>query len=157
MPTRFLVTCLVTCLLSAPAAVMAHSQTGALADNPSALLGNVAGTVDSYQVTCSSDGNTVPAGLITRIKDLTEAASPRVSIHAQKDGGQLGYVASTATDDSNNDAAYSPWGVVVGGVGVYTLLVSKDAVGNQLYSFEAHCMSWQGVETGTDIVQIQNQ
>jgi hypothetical protein len=157
MCKRFIVMSLTVAALSHSAISYAHSQTGALADNPTALLGNVAGTVDSYQVTCSSDGATVPAGLISRVKDLTEAASPRVSIHAQKDGGQLGYVASTSTDDSNNDSNYSPWGVVVGGVGVYTLLVSKDAVGSQLYSFEAHCMSWQGVETGTDIVQIQNQ
>lgn len=138
---------------------LSHSQSGALADNPGQLLGNTANTVDYYQVTCSSDGSgTAPDGLITRIKDLTPGALPRVSVHAQKDGANLpGYIASTSTDETDNDANFSPWGVVVGGPGIYTVLVTKEGNGSEAYNMEAHCMTYGGVETGTDISLIQDQ
>ena len=138
---------------------LAHSQSGALNDNPAQLLGNTANTVDYYQVTCSSDGSgTAPDGLITRIKDLTPGSLPRVSVHAQKDGvTSPGYIASSSTDETDNDSNFSPWGAVAGGPGVYRVLVTKEGYGNEVYNMEAHCMTYSAVETGTGILQIQDQ
>ncbi|MGZ5052945.1 MAG: hypothetical protein ACXWF8_12745 [Methylobacter sp.] len=151
--------CLGLAILSYSQETLSHSQSGALADNPNQLLGNTAGTVDYYQVTCSTDSSgTAPDGLITRIRDLTPGALPKVSVHAQKDGATMqGYIASTSTDETDNDANFSSWGVVVGGPGVYTVLVTKEGNGNETYNMEAHCMTYGGVETGTDLLLIQDQ
>lgn len=141
----------------------AHSLSGFLDDNPSHLFGNTGGTVDYYQVACFTDNGVEPAGLETYIRDMTPDGNTRVTVIAKKSGapGQYSaykpYLSSAATDLYDNDAQYSESGAVVGGDGVYDVLVMKDGENSQVYELQYHCLGWNLEHAGTSITQVQDQ
>ena len=114
----------------------AHSLSGS--------LGNAAGAVDFYQVTCSDDGNGPPSYMVTSVESTITAPTPRVTVQAR-----VNESASNTTDPTNGDGNASPSGKLTAGGGLYNILLYKDGAGVQNYALEYHCITAKGVHTGT--------
>jgi hypothetical protein len=116
---------------------LAHTQDGVL--SPPAAIG------DTYQVSCEA-GTLV---LEAQIRNYTKN-SPLLTLQISK-----GDLSDKTTDLVSGDADYSPWIIVEGGTGLYSLQVAKTSSGPVKYSFEYHCMNGN-THTDTGIVMIGN-
>ncbi len=134
-------------LASSPSALAAHTQNDS--------LGAAASATDYYLVTCSDDGNGVPASLIVQVLDLAPVAAPILSVQVRK-----GAALASSSDATDADAVASPFVFVNGGAGVYDVAVDKSASGADSYSLVFHCvtgLNGSGIHTGTEITVRQNQ
>jgi hypothetical protein len=131
-------------LVVGAASASAHTQTGA--------LGAAATATDYYQVTCTDDGNGVPASLFVQVEDTAPAAAPRVSAQVQK-----GSKVANTTDPLDADGSASPAIALEGGAGAYEVLVDKTSAGSETYSLTFHCLTATGIHTGSDILTRQSQ
>lgn len=109
------------------------------------------GLTDLNQVNCTDDNNGPPAKLFFQISGDTVGA-PLVSIQVQKDTH-----AKNRTDPVSGDGVPSSAGTVTGGGGAYLMLVDKSGVGEAGYSITYHCLTANGIHTGTTITPIQDQ
>ncbi len=132
-------------LLAVGQIAQAHSLSGALGSSPRAT--------DLYQVTCfAEDGGPVTGHLRVSVRDNAPVKRPQVSVQILK-----GLLATNTTDARDGNLAYSRPVTIDGGDGVYQMLVNKSGRGAETYTIEYHCISPDGVHTGTDAAQLQNQ
>jgi hypothetical protein len=105
------------------------------------------------RATCFDDGSGQPASLIVRIRDNSAPVEGLyLSLQIIK-----GAQAISTTDTTPGDAQYSPYISVYGGPGVYTLVMSHSRAGTRDFDIEWHCLTADGVHTGTDIIVDQFQ
>lgn len=124
----------------------------AAAHNFSGSLGKTAKATDLMQVSCSDDGNGPPSRLVVSILDSSAqkpTPNPTISIQLLKTA-TTGSQAANSTDPAE-DAKYSPEISVVGGTGPYLIMVdhNKAGGGNETYDMSYHCITSNGVHTGT--------
>jgi hypothetical protein len=124
--------------------VSAHTQTG--------TLGADASATDLYLVTCDDNGNGQPAYLIAQVLDSAPKAAPLLSVLASKESQAV-----NSTDTVDGDSSFSPLVKVEGGRGNYLVAVTKTKKGQEAYILQYHCHTPSDVETGTEIVTLQNQ
>ncbi len=128
----------------------AHALSGAVGIATSGVA-----RADVYAVTCSNDGSGAPAKLAAHVKNLAPVKPPKVGIQLVK--GTKSTIFSI--DPVDGDAAFSPFVTLVGGAGVYTMIVQKltsTAIGIQTYVAEFHCQTAGGVHTGTTWRLVSN-
>ncbi|MDD2758802.1 MAG: hypothetical protein PHH11_00765 [Methylomonas sp.] len=112
-----------------------------------------ASATDLAAVTCSDDGNGAPHYLMAQIKDTSEyVPGLLLSVHIYK-GNKM----TTSTDTVPGDAEYSPEVALYGGTGVYYLSITKTNAGSRSFDVIWHCMTAEGLHTGTDIAVVQFQ
>jgi hypothetical protein len=63
--------------------------------------------------------------------------------------------AISVTDTTSGDANFSPYVILSGGNGTYTLLLNKTNVGARSFDLEWHCMTADNLHTGTDVIVDQ--
>jgi hypothetical protein len=137
------------------AALLAVGAAPAFADNVRATL-DAAGTKATFtglaQVTCFNEHGP-PAMLVARIRDNSDA------FHGQMVNVQIVKVpnAVSISDEISADASFSDYISLPGGSGVYLLMVNKTATGPRNFDLEWHCMTADGVHTGTEIRVLQFQ
>jgi hypothetical protein len=128
----------------------AHTQVGSLGQNINAT--------DTYQITCSDDGNGAPARLVAAIKDRPPVKPPLVSVTIQWDSQN-----AVSTDPVDGDNAAGPEVALAGGAGPYTATIKKlnkpgrpDASRQypEIYELTYHCLTAANVHTGTNLVQV---
>lgn len=131
---------------------------GALAHVQSGALGANANATDIFTVDCPVGDGSVR--LETQINDVTPVKPPRLQVTVQK-----GSLVATAVDPVDGDGQYSPLATVNGGLGAYTVSLSKlpraggpDASRGhpESYVLRYHCLRGN-VHTETNISYIQNQ
>lgn len=128
----------------------AFSHSGGAALDPA---GNNAGATDLAVVTCSDDGNGTPAYLYGQIKDDSVSIPGMfVSFHIYKGKQML-----TSTDSVSGDSNYSPAITLWGGAGDYYISATKTMAGIRVFEVSWHCMTANGVHTGTDLGVLQVQ
>jgi hypothetical protein len=135
--------------------LMANPANLALAHTESGSLGVPAEATDFYQVSCTDDGNGVPASMVAQVINRSAAPAPYVSVVVHR-----GVAATNTTDATAGDAVASPLVNVNGGDGVYNVFVSKAGPGAESYTLTFHCMTGtngSGIHTGTTSVFRQNQ
>jgi len=133
------------CLGFAPA-VFSHGG-GASMDG----AGNKASFTALARLTCFDDGTGNAAYLVARVRDNSPpVAGLMVNMQLLK-----GTRAISITDPTSGDAEYSPYVMLSGGNGVYTLLLNKTAAGVRAFDLEWHCMTADNLHTGTDIIVDQ--
>ncbi len=135
-------------LVAAPAGLaLAHTENGS--------LGAPAEATDFYQITCTDDGNGVPASMVAQVINRSAAPAPYVNVVVHR-----GVAATNTTDATAGDAVASPLVYVNGGDGVYNVFLSKSGPGAASYTLTFHCMTGTnggGIHTGTTSVFRQNQ
>lgn len=142
------VTSLILAVTGYVSGVQAHSGGGTMGKNGT----NPSATAVAF-VTCFDDGNGVPDHLIANIKDMSEPV-PGLLLSLQiVKGGQ----ATNVTDPVSGDADPSPFGVLYGGPGVYTMLANTTAAGARKLSVTWHCETADDIHTGTQISVKQFQ
>ena len=125
---------------------LAHTQNGS--------LGDAAGATDFYQVSCTDDGNGVPASIAVQVMNRS-AATPNVTVLVHRN-----ISATNSTDPIAGDSDSGPVVFVNEGDGVYNVFVSKFGPGAENYTLTFHCLTepnGAGLHTGTTIVFRQNQ
>ena len=128
--------------------VFAHTAGGTID-----AAGNNASATDLAQVSCYDDGDGPTGYLFIQIQDLSSPLSGMLmSIQAAKDAQM-----TNDSDPVSGDATASPGTELWAGDGIYYMSVSKTAAGSRLFSVTYHCMTSQGVHTGTDITLLQAQ
>ncbi|MBK7474226.1 MAG: hypothetical protein IPI73_29760 [Betaproteobacteria bacterium] len=135
--------------------LLAHPAGFAVAHTQNGSLGEGAGATDYYQVSCTDDGNGMPASLAAQVTNKSAASAQDVSVLVHR-----GVAAINSTDTNAGDAVGSPVVFVNGGDGVYNLFVTKTGPGGENYTITFHCMTEAdggGIHTGTTIVFRQNQ
>ncbi|MBK8739962.1 MAG: hypothetical protein IPM02_10640 [Betaproteobacteria bacterium] len=140
----------VSCIL-----LLAHPAGFALAHTQNGSLGDAAGATDYYQISCTDDGNGVPASFVAQVTNRSPVAAQVVSVLVHR-----GIAAVNSTDTNAGDSAGSPVVFVNGGDGVYNVFVIKTGPGGENYTITFHCMTevdGGGIHTGTTIVFRQNQ
>lgn len=104
-------------------------------------------------ITCFDDGNGEPGGLLVQIKDQSEPVDGLLlSVQIYK-----GNKATNTTDPVSGDADYSPAVELSAGPGVYWVMLDKTAAGPRQFNLIWHCVTPDGIHTGTDIVVKQFQ
>lgn len=103
------------------------------------------------QVTCSSTGSESTDHLLARIRDKS-APVPGLLVNLQIYKGKR---AVSITDTISGDADYSPFVSLVGGNGVYYIMINKTDVGKRSFDLEWHCTAASGSHTDTDIGVLQ--
>ncbi len=128
--------------------VFAHSAGGVID-----AAGNNASATDLAQVSCYDDGDGPTGYLFIQIQDQSSPVPGLLmSIQAAKD--------AQMTNDSDlvsGDATASPGAELWAGDGIYYISASKTAAGSRTFTVTYHCMTSQGVHTGTDITLLQAQ
>lgn len=107
-------------------------------------VGFGAQATDVWQVECMSDavlGNS--DHLVAQILDRSPGTN-LLSLILVK-----GAAAATSVDPIGGDANPSPFVEVVGGNGIYTMLVNHTQSGNKVYNIEFHCENASGDHTPT--------
>jgi hypothetical protein len=105
------------------------------------------------RATCFDDGTGAPAALVARIRDNSPVVTGLyLSLQMLK-----GVQAISTTDTTSGDAAYSDYVSLVGGPGVYTLMLTHTRAGARDFDIEWHCLTADGAHTGTDIIVDQFQ
>lgn len=121
------------------------------AHSGSAILGGDASNSALAHVTCLDDGTGEPAYLIAQIKDLSQPEEGLlISVQLLK-----GIQVINSTDPISGDADYSPLVQLDGGQGVYNMMLTKTAEGDRAFDLVWHCMTADGLHTGTDIIVRQ--
>ena len=101
-------------------AVTGYVPTGA-SKVAATAMGTAADAVKRYSVTCYNDGSGEPTQLRARVQGQTTTAKFLLKIVVEKDGVQ-----QEQTDPKNGKGLnFSPYAVVAGGPGKYTMTVSK--------------------------------
>ncbi len=108
---------------------------------------------DMADVTCGDDGHGPAAFLFVQVRDDT-GPMPGVMVNAQVIKGNQ---AANVTDPISGDGQYSEPIVLAGGDGVYRMLVDKTGPGQRVFSLIWHCLTQEGVHTGTEIQVRQVQ
>lgn len=121
----------------------AHTQAGS--------LGRQAEATDLYVISCSDDGSGPPARLETQIFNVSRK-NVLISVQTIK-----GNQATNSTDLRGGDVRSSPAASNSGGAGAYYVAVNKAKKGLATYNLRFHCITSTNVETGTDILTLQNQ
>jgi len=147
-----LVAALLTCmLLISPARNShAHEITG-----PIDPAGNVASFTAVAWVTCFDDGNGVADNLIANIMDLP--SNPAVESMFVNLTLFKGSMAISTTDITPGDNNPSPTIMLSAGSGVYSMIVNKTKPGTRNIAIDYHCMTANGVHTGTSINLVHYQ
>lgn len=122
----------------------------------SGSLGAGASATDHYHVTCPA----VFSRLEGNVTDLIPVAAPLVSMQIHKGNG-----ATNTTDPVDGFTFFfsplqlpSPKVSLVGGSGVYDVLIDKTAAGAENYLMYVQCFGgFTGGTLPTTIVQVQNQ
>lgn len=112
--------------------------------NKTVRVGFGAQATDVWQVTCSADavlGNS--DHLTAQVLDKSPGTN-LLSLVILK-----GSAAATTVDSKGGDTTPSPFISVVGGNGVYTMLVNHTQSGNKVYNIEFHCENASGGHTPT--------
>jgi hypothetical protein len=117
----------------------------------SAVLGGDASNSALAHVTCLNDGTGEPAALISQIKDMSQPDEGLLLSVQLLKGTQV----INSTDSISGDANYSPLVALEGGAGVYNMMLTKTAEGERTFDLIWHCMTADGLHTGTDIVVRQ--
>lgn len=145
-------------ILTASALLAAAYAGPASAHTKRGALGKPIDAADTYQITCSDDGNGPPARLLVAVRDLAPVKPPLVNVRLQ-----VGSETRESADKKDGDKFYSSVIGLDGGAGPYTVIVNKlNKPGKadktrkypEIYQIEYHCMTRSGVHTGTEIVQI---
>ncbi|MEO8134384.1 MAG: hypothetical protein ABI831_10440 [Betaproteobacteria bacterium] len=134
--------------------VCAASAGLALAHTQNGSLGDFAGATDYYQISCSDDGNGVPASIAVQVMNRSPA-SPSLSVLVHR-----ALSAVSGTDALAGDEVSSPLMFNNNGDGVYNVFVTKAAAGAENYTLTFHCLTGPdgtGEHTGTTLVFRQNQ
>ncbi len=121
------------------------------AHSASAVLGGDASNSALAHITCLNDGTGEPAALISQIKDMSQPEDGLLLSVQLLKGTQV----INSTDSVSGDANYSPLVQLDGGSGVYSLMLTKTAAGDRLFDLVWHCMTADGLHTGTDIIVRQ--
>lgn len=108
---------------------------------------------DMADVICGDDGHGPAGFLLVQVRDDSPPV-PGLMVNAQVIKGNQ---AANVTDQVSGDAQYSEPIVLEGGDGVYRMLVNKTGPGPRVFSLIYHCMTQEGVHTGTEIVVRQVQ
>ena len=131
--------------------VAGYAGTAAAHDVFSQPIGAAVNATDLYQVTCSDDGDGPAQRLDVYLRDDTTGTSI-LSVQVQK-----GVLAKNITDPKGADGLYTPVTSLLGGNGVYNLIVDKTIAGARVFDITYHCMTSDNVHTGTSIVRWQVQ
>jgi hypothetical protein len=113
------------------------------------------GNSDSFialtRITCFDDGTGNADYLVARIRDTSPPVTGRfLNLQLLK-----GTRAISISDITPGDANYSPYIMLSGGNGVYTLMINHTRAGAQNFDLEWHCMTKDNLHTGTDILVDQ--
>lgn len=122
----------------------------AQADIQNGALGAAASATDHYHVRCPELNTHRLAGTVM---DLYPIVPPLVSMQFHKHGA-AGNDTTNTTDPVDGDAFWSPVATLIGGSGVYDVLVDKTAMGAELYRINVHCVSMGGVHLPTFIAEV---
>lgn len=153
--------------------------TEAIAHNQAGALGEAADATDYYMVTCSTDAGGVTDKLQVSILDpTTTQGGGKESVVVKQ-----GTVVTTASDpvrvhwvDANGnpisigdiyhgvegahpipDTEYGPETYLLGGNGVYDVMVHKLKESPKNYVLQYHCLTANDLHTGTSIILLQDQ
>ncbi|GAB6068290.1 hypothetical protein JCM13664_16090 [Methylothermus subterraneus] len=108
---------------------------------------------DMADVICADDGHGPTGFLFVQVRDDSPPV-PGLLVNAQVIKGNQ---AANVTDQVSGDGLYSEPIVLRGGDGVYRMLVNKTGPGGRVFSLIYHCMTAEGVHTGTEIQVRQVQ
>lgn len=112
--------------------------------NKTLKVGFGAQATDVWQVTCSNDAVLGDSDhLVAQVLDKSPGTN-LLSLIIVK-----GTAAATTVDPVGGNATPSPFVEVVGGNGVYTMLVNHTQSGNKVYNIEFHCENAGGDHTPT--------
>jgi hypothetical protein len=126
--------------------VFAHGG-GAVMDGS----GSKASFTGLVRITCFDDGAGPASYLMARVRDKSPVqAGLLVNLQLLK-----GVRAVSVTDPVSGNADYSPYAVLAGGNGVYTMLLNKTMAGARSFDLEWHCMTAINDHTGTEIIVDQ--
>lgn len=115
--------------------------------------GDTPQATDMAEVICGDDGHGPTGFLFAQVRDDSEPV-PNLLVNLQVIKGNQ---AANTTDQIASDGQYSEPIVLAGGDGVYRMLVNKTGAGRRVFSVVWHCMTQDGVHTGTEIVVRQVQ
>ncbi|MCB1670806.1 MAG: hypothetical protein R3F41_06615 [Gammaproteobacteria bacterium] len=103
------------------------------------------------RITCFNDGTGDAGYLVARIRDNS---LPMEGLYLNM---QIlkGTQAISITDQTPGDADYTPYVLLEGGNGVYTLMLNHTKAGSHTFDLEWHCMTLDNLHTGTDILVDQ--
>lgn len=107
---------------------------------------------DVYAVTCGAGS----AFLDVSIKDNAPAKTSLVTIQSVRNA----LVSPLSIDTVDGDALYSPTARLIGGAGVYWMIINKSlssVVGLESYTAKLSCRNSVGTQTATSLVIKQNQ
>jgi hypothetical protein len=139
---------LIPLLASATQLTLAHSARDVF--DP---LGDRAEFTALARATCSDNGSGAPASLTVRIRDNSAPeAGQYLSLHLLR-----GTQAISITDTTPGDAAFSDHIAIVGGPGVYTVMMTHTRAGARDFDIEYHCLTADGAHAGTSMIVDQFQ
>ena len=117
----------------------------------SQAIGAASNATDLYQVTCASLNATLTSRLDVYLKDNT-AGTSILSLQVLK-----GLMAKSVTDPKGGDAVVTPVTSLLGGNGIYTIIVDKTIAGARTFDVTASCMTGANAQSPTSIVRWQVQ
>jgi hypothetical protein len=109
--------------------------------------------VDLWAVTCSQG----TARIFAEALDWGPGQQPKLSVQIIKGTAVTNITSPVANDPSNPNPTYSPQVLLVGGPGIYWMIVDKTGLGVKKYHVTVHCQTSGGFHTGTAISQLQDQ
>lgn len=128
-----------------PQVGLAHSVAGPIdvdGKNPSAT--------HLASISCFDDGNGPADYLTVQIKDLSAPVNGLlISVQISKDDKM-----TNTTDPISADNAFGPLTSLRAGNGSYSVSINKTAAGIRNFALDYHCLTREGLHTGTDIGKI---
>jgi hypothetical protein len=115
--------------------------------------GTNASATDYATVSCYDDGDGPASFLFIQIQDQSAPVPGLLMSMQAAKGNQI----ITTSDPVSGDASASPGVQLWGGNGTYYINASKTAAGARLFTVTYHCMTSNGIHTGTDIGVLQIQ
>lgn len=109
--------------------------------------GNIASFTGYAQVTCFDNGNGPTNHLVASVQD-TSLPQNNLLVNLQIIKGAS---AISTTDPVSGDGVFSPPVRLVGGDGVYLMLVNKTGPGQRSFIVSYHCETIDNAHTGTGI------
>lgn len=109
--------------------------------------GNIASFTGYAQVTCFDNGNGPTNHLVASVQD-TSLPQNNLLVNLQIIKGAS---AISTTDPVSGDGGFSPPVRLVGGDGVYLMLVNKTGPGQRSFIVSYHCETADNAHTGTGI------
>jgi len=135
-------------------ALFASTAVGHDINNKSLLDGNGPEATDVWQTECM--GSAILGNSARLVANITQKFTPndlsKLTLVVYKDGK-----AQNTVDLTGGDDAGSPLISVDAGNGIYTMIASRTAGGNKIYSIEFHCENEGGDHTPTTVPSIPVQ